>query len=64
MRFFKEVQLRHIVASALFLIYYHVFKYITENSENDFDPSGHIAVHLVAQTGHLSSYIFLEKLDL
>ena len=63
MRFFKEVQLRHIVASALFLIYYYVFKYITENSENDFDPSGHIAVHLVAQTGHLSSYIFLEKLD-
>lgn len=35
-----------------------------KNSEKDFDPSGHVAVHLVAQTGHLSSYLFLEKLDL
>ena len=64
LRYFKEVIIRHLISASLFLIYYHVAKYITENSENDFDPSGHIAVHLVAQTGHLSSYLFLRKIDL
>ena len=35
-----------------------------ENSEKVFDPSGHLTINLVVQAGYLSSYLFLEKLDI
>ena len=35
-----------------------------EDSEKDFDPSGKVASHIVAQAGYLSPYLFLQKLDL
>ena len=46
------------------MIFYSSFKMLSGTKETDFDPSGHIMCALVAQTQHLSSYLFTQSIPI
>ena len=57
----REVMVRWLLGYGFFLVFYYSFAILSGTKEEDFDPSGHIACGLLAQTNHFSIYEFLYK---
>ena len=57
--FIRRVMAKWCIASVAFSLYYYSFMYLTDKGEEDFDPSGHVAVHLVGQAAHSSTLLFV-----
>ena len=59
--YIRDVLIRWLLSYGLFMTFYLSFTTISGSREVDFDPSGHFACSLVAQAGHASYHLFLDK---